>query len=61
MRGAPSDAELAAVTVVLAAAASAGGTDEPSTVRSLWSDPATQHRVPLQPGPGAWRTTYAPR
>jgi hypothetical protein len=60
VRGTPSDEELAALTVVLAAAASA---DEPArpAPRSLWADPAARLRAPLQVGEGAWRTTYWPR
>ena len=60
VRGTPSDEELAALTVVLAAATSA---DEPArpAPRSLWADPAARLRTPLQVGEGAWRTTYWPR
>ena len=57
VRGGPTDAELAALTVVLAAAASAG-TEPAATIRDRWSDPAVQLRTRLAPGPGAWRTTY---
>jgi hypothetical protein len=60
VRGEPSDAELVALTVVLAAAASGGG-DAPVKPRDRWSDPATAMRVPLTPGPGAWRTSHWPR
>lgn len=60
VRGGPTDAELAALTVVLAAAASAG-TEPAATIRDRWSDPAVQLRTRLAPGPGAWRTTYWPR
>ncbi|MCW0213426.1 MAG: acyl-CoA carboxylase subunit epsilon [Pseudonocardia sp.] len=62
VRGAPTDAELAALTVVLAAAASSGG-DAPVTPRDLWSDPATRLRTPLPPtpGPGAWKASALPR
>lgn len=60
VRGEPSDAELAALTVVLAAAA---GTDDgaPRAARDLWSDPAPRLRAPLVAGDGAWRSTYLPR
>ena len=61
VRGGPSDAELAAVAVVLAAAASSSGDEPAATTRDRWSDPAALRRVPLNPGPGAWRTTYWPR
>lgn len=60
VRGEPSDAELAALTVVLAAAA-AGGGDAPAPSRDRWSDPAAAMRVPLTVGPGAWRTSHWPR
>ncbi|WP_300011364.1 acyl-CoA carboxylase subunit epsilon [Pseudonocardia sp.] len=60
VRGEPSDAELAALTVVLAAAASAGG-DAPPKPRGPWSDPAAAMRRPLTVGPGAWRTSHWPR
>jgi hypothetical protein len=60
VRGAPSDAEVAALTVVLAAAASGGGEPAP-VVRGRWSDPAARIRGALQPGPEAWRTSTWPR
>ncbi|GAA3244925.1 hypothetical protein GCM10017691_51550 [Pseudonocardia petroleophila] len=60
VRGEPSDAELAALTVVLAAAASGGG-DAPVKARDRWSDPAAAMRTPLTAGPGAWRTSHWPR
>jgi hypothetical protein len=61
VRGGPSDAELAAVAVVLAAAASSSGTEPAATAPTPWSDPANAHRSRLTPGPGAWRSTYWPR
>jgi hypothetical protein len=60
VRGEPTDAEVAALTVVLAAAASGGGEPAPVT-RDAWSDPAARVRTPLTAGPGAWRATYWPR
>lgn len=60
VRGTPSDEELAALTVVLAAAASVDEPVRPGP-RNLWSDPATRLRAPLAVGSGAWRTTYWPR
>lgn len=60
VRGEPSDAELAALTVVLAAAASGGGAP-PARPRDRWSDPAAALRAPLTTGPGAWRTSHWPR
>jgi len=60
VRGAPSDAELAALTVVLAAVAS-GGDDVAPAPRDRWSDPSSALRTPLRPGPRAWRTSFWPR
>jgi hypothetical protein len=61
VRGEPDDAELAALTVVLAAAASAPAA-EPDTTGpvSAWVDRATMLRRPLYPGPNAWRTSTWP-
>jgi hypothetical protein len=61
VRGEPSDAELAALTVVLAAVASASPPPAPPAARNRWSDPAAQFRAPLQPGPEAWRASTWPR
>jgi hypothetical protein len=60
VRGEPSDAEVAALTAVLAAA---GGGDEPPApaAANRWSDPAARLRTPLHPGPHAWRTSAWPR
>ena len=62
VRGEPDDAELAALTVVLAAA-SAGPAAEPSgrRARSVWVDRAAQHRRPLHPGPGGWKASALQR
>lgn len=60
IRGEPTDAEVAALTVVLAAvAASAAVADPPAGAgtRSAWSEPAAQLRTPLTVGAGAWRTS----
>ena len=59
VRGAPTDAELAALTVALLAAAPAA--DTPAPRRSAWSDPAARLRRPLPVGPGAWRVATWPR
>jgi hypothetical protein len=60
VRGTPTDAELAALTVVLAAAAAP--TPEPAApTRSAWADPAARMRRVPQAGPGAWRTSTWPR
>jgi len=62
VRGEPDDAELAALAVVLAAAASAPATENaPSARRSAWVDRAAQLRRPQHPGPGAWRASTLPR
>jgi acyl-CoA carboxylase epsilon subunit len=59
VRGTPTDAELAALTVVLAAAAPRRA-PEPVTC-SAWSDPAARMRRPLHAGPGVWHTSAWPR
>ena len=59
VRGAPTDAELAALTVALLAATPAA--DTPAPRRSAWSDPAAHLRRPLPVGPGAWRAATWPR
>jgi hypothetical protein len=59
VRGAPTDEELAALTVVLAARAAAPA--EPAAQpRSEWRDRASLLRRPLHPGPGAWRASARP-
>jgi len=65
VRGTPTDAELAALTVVLAAGAAAGSAagavrNGPGPV-SRWSDPAARMRTLPHPGPGAWRASAWPR
>jgi hypothetical protein len=59
--GEPSDAELAALAVVLAVVAARPTAPAVPAVRDRWSDPATRFRTPLHPGPGAWRTSTWPR
>ncbi len=64
VRGAPTDAELAALTVVLVAAAARAATPRSAPdrgTRSVWNDPAARLRRPLPVGPGAWRTSAWPR
>jgi hypothetical protein len=62
VRGGPSDEEVAALTVVLAAvtAPEQARAQAPAS-RDRWSDPATRFRTPLHPGPGAWRASAWPR
>jgi hypothetical protein len=61
VRGGPTDAELAALTVVLAAVATAPAPAADAAPRSFWNDPAARLRTPLPMGPGAWRASAWPR
>jgi acyl-CoA carboxylase epsilon subunit len=66
VRGEPTDAELAALTVVLAgkiagAVAAAPRPEVQPAVRTAWNDPAARLRRPLTVGPGAWRASTWPR
>lgn len=62
VRGEPDDIELAALTVVLAAAASSGAEEpEDNRAHSVWVDRQAQLRQPLHPGPGAWKASVLPR
>jgi len=61
VRGTPTDAELAALTVVLAAVAAAPAAEPPPRPRSAWNDPAARLRGPLPVGQGAWRAFAWPR
>lgn len=61
VRGDASDEEIAALTAVLSAAAGAAEEPAPTAPRSSWADPAHRLRVPLHPGPGAWRASALPR
>jgi len=62
VRGAPTDAEIAAITAVLAARARAVAAVAPPQApvppsRSQWSGKASLVRQPLHRGPGAWRAS----
>lgn len=61
VRGAPDDAELAALTAVVSAlaAASGGGGSGPRR-RSPWSDPHALLRRPIAHGPWAWHASGLP-
>jgi hypothetical protein len=61
VRGEPTDAEVAALTVVLAAAAAGSAAEAPAGPRSAWNDREAQLRRPLHPGPDAWRMSAWPR
>jgi hypothetical protein len=61
VRGKPTDAENAALTAVLAAVASAEPPRPAPAERGRWSDPVARFRVPLRPGPDAWKTSTWPR
>ncbi|MDQ0377345.1 acyl-CoA carboxylase epsilon subunit [Amycolatopsis thermophila] len=63
VRGTPDETELAALTAVVAAAASSGGAEPEKPERtSFWADRAALVRKPLpQPGSGAWRASAWPR
>jgi hypothetical protein len=59
--GRPDAEDLAALTVVLAARQRAGAAQAAArTGRSAWLDRAALTRVPLRPGPGAWRRSGLP-
>jgi Acyl-CoA carboxylase epsilon subunit len=56
VRGNPTDEELAALTVVVAALSS-GRRRRPATPLGGWASYADRHGRPLQPGPGGWRAS----
>jgi hypothetical protein len=56
VRGNPTDEELAALTVVVAALSRARR-PRPVTPVGAWASPADRHRRPLRPGPGGWRAS----
>ncbi|MCR6488537.1 acyl-CoA carboxylase subunit epsilon [Amycolatopsis sp. OK19-0408] len=60
VRGNPSDAELAALTAVVAAASAAAPAEKPKPRTSWWGDHGASLRKPLHPGDGAWRASGLP-
>ncbi len=60
VRGTPTDEELAALTVVLAALAAAPRPGPRPAPTTAWNDPRARLRRPLRAGPGAWRASTWP-
>ena len=62
VRGCPTDDELAALTAVVAALASARTDTGSHTVgpTSRWADPASRLRLGSRPGPSGWRASTYP-
>ncbi|WP_410656373.1 acyl-CoA carboxylase subunit epsilon [Amycolatopsis sp. lyj-112] len=61
VRGNPSDAELAALTAVVAAASVARAPRPAPKRDSWWADKTSLVRAELAPGDGAWRASALPR
>jgi hypothetical protein len=61
VRGNPDDAELAALTAVVAVASTTSAPPSKPPRRSWWADKATTVRQPLHHGEGAWRASALPR
>jgi hypothetical protein len=61
VRGNPDDAELAALTAVVAVAATTHAPPSKPPLRTWWGDKATAVRQPLRHGDGAWRASTLPR
>jgi hypothetical protein len=61
VRGDPDDAELAALTAVVAAASTKHAPPTKPPRRSWWGDKAAGVRRPMQHGEGAWRASALPR
>jgi Acyl-CoA carboxylase epsilon subunit len=59
VRGEATPEEIAALVAVLMSR-SGEEPGAPGPVRSAWSDRVRQLRVPLHPGPGAWRRSALP-
>ena len=62
VRGQPTDEEAAGLAAVLAAklAARSAQAREERAAAGGWADRARAMRVPLTPGPGAWRRSASP-
>jgi hypothetical protein len=60
VKGTPDEAELAALTAVIAAAAAAPAERPTPPRRSWWGDKAVAVRQPPHPGEGAWRASALP-
>jgi hypothetical protein len=58
VHGNPTTEELAALVAVLAVLDDGAGAVQPSTAPAQWGRPAL--RVPLVPGPGAWKASALP-
>jgi hypothetical protein len=56
LSGSPTDEELAALTVVVAALAQERPRRRTTPVGG-WASPADRHRQPLRSGPGGWRAS----
>ena len=56
VKGSPTDEELAALTVVVAALSQRRARRRPTPV-GTWASFADGRRRPLQPGPGGWRAS----
>jgi hypothetical protein len=61
VRGEPTAEELAVLTALVAAAASAPAAPRERVRRGAWNDPSWLHRRELLPGPNAWRASSLPR
>jgi Acyl-CoA carboxylase epsilon subunit len=60
LRGHPTEEEVAALLVVLAARATVEPTTTAPPTPSGWGSYARAVRAPLQPGPGAWLASARP-
>jgi acyl-CoA carboxylase epsilon subunit len=60
VRGRPTEEEIAALLVVLAAQAPTGRATGAPPTPSEWASYARAVRAPLHPGPGAWQASAHP-